>query len=1425
MPETALTSALNATVITGDGNEGLLQNDMGNTLIKDSITGNIMSLNDGFIPLGMKEYGGILYIASYNPQTNEGELGTIPSPIIHYTAQDFSDIAESITITDLITETGKGETLQERLNSNLIYLSDNVFHGGDKFIVALNLEGIDNTYSRTNYIATEQLSLNFKESTEYPVISTTNKRGWYKVKLYAVTDSGKEILLDEINQESQSYFVGNQQLYSDYWFIESKELTNLDLDRTRLQNCFRTYPNIPSGRLAIKFELELHEPLQYLTNQTYEEGYPNLYIKFDASDSKNNTNYVIINGFSYKADCPIQPDMIKIRCNNGTFDFYTLTVSDNKVTEKTLIGKELTAIVNKNNILRLTKQYTFPFITTSENNIQAQLGCTLVKEKNDEGIEESKYVLSRKLPLQFETRRFPAKAMIDVAIEGANSILNIKNQDINYTSTGLLAIKVDELNTDLQFSVDLYVKNPNTQENNALSYIFYRTDYLPRYNPALAAIKDSEGLEQVFKDQYLQFETQDDTFDVKLFNNYSKTLTQKCFIYDEDEDETAGTNLILEYDDSLKKYIPKDEIENNQGYVHTLENYKNLRSWIYPQVICRLESDNTLKTDTDAVRLAYTYAPEYNRDNTSLSGSIIYKNYYAFIYDIHENEFKLDNTQCYLLADQFVVASEQPIVHGKHGNTIKERKLLVPIYDASDFQRQQNFFKKHINEFGLTPEDLKNNCIYSVNLNTINKDLSDKFFKDKDLYLKGKWNKAGKGIENNILGVECFWSKNNGLEKPPYNDYYDQALVYYDGEGKDFVPSDLESNKQGIIGRIPSKYPWDGGSSGFNDSKADFYRMHQDDQELISDRDWRKPLGEWPWFNYGGAITYAGTHLSGVSVQYSEAYPPSFLRQLTFFCPGYFSNTSRKIARDILDTTTFFDLRNGNTVLREYKTDFKIVLNIFDYKHPPLYLYTKPLYVNLQNHGNNYIKAFISQADYDRDNKGFDFNINETYNTIINGTTYSSTNTINGHILPIEELEDRIKKVEINSGILSAKVNRIGFEDSTYFKQIDYSLSAQPTKKGNIILPINYVASPSIFISITKDSLNLPYKAEYQLATQLYYNNYGYYANVLIPANIHTINFLRKASSETIGYETLIDIKGIQGKLYKPKDFITSGYVGNQSINVEYSGNNAPGLRSIKRNSLNNDFSTISNKGVNFKNYGVNSFCNIEGFLQLNQKNVENKVILDTTLHLSEGQYVFCVNYNYDYTDYNNPKFELSITNANTNSVDFIEFCDKYCIAFSVSDGDYNIKLRYSLNKSSEKFSQYIKNIGLYTLDWQNQDTTKYLDDADKITDEDFTIISSNVRYLNNNKYNGIIFPASFCYKEEQVDSNGNIEQIGCLSKTFGGFQELPNYAYQRFEGSYRINLTTNTPVIDVDSLDRAPEDVNNSLKEIKIRHIIENDT
>ena len=74
-----LTNCLNGTLITYNGNELILQNDVGNSKIpieKDTY----VQLKDGFVPIGLKEFGGILYIFSVNPKTNYCEIGTFPSP-------------------------------------------------------------------------------------------------------------------------------------------------------------------------------------------------------------------------------------------------------------------------------------------------------------------------------------------------------------------------------------------------------------------------------------------------------------------------------------------------------------------------------------------------------------------------------------------------------------------------------------------------------------------------------------------------------------------------------------------------------------------------------------------------------------------------------------------------------------------------------------------------------------------------------------------------------------------------------------------------------------------------------------------------------------------------------------------------------------------------------------------------------------------------------------------------------------------------------------------------------------------------------------------------------------------------------------------------------------------------------------------------
>ena len=69
-----LTDCLNGTLITMNGNEVILQNDMGNRRVDNAY------LPSGYEPVGMKEYGGIIYVAAYNPITNKSQIGSFPSP-------------------------------------------------------------------------------------------------------------------------------------------------------------------------------------------------------------------------------------------------------------------------------------------------------------------------------------------------------------------------------------------------------------------------------------------------------------------------------------------------------------------------------------------------------------------------------------------------------------------------------------------------------------------------------------------------------------------------------------------------------------------------------------------------------------------------------------------------------------------------------------------------------------------------------------------------------------------------------------------------------------------------------------------------------------------------------------------------------------------------------------------------------------------------------------------------------------------------------------------------------------------------------------------------------------------------------------------------------------------------------------------------
>jgi len=104
---------------------------------------------------------------------------------------------------------------------------------------------------------------------DFPQITNTKYRGWFKIKLLALGINGEDPKeLTSITNEAQEYYTTNGKKTSEYWFINSSDLIGNDfnLNRTRTSGLFRTFPNIQSGRLAIQFEVEKPEQLEYLYN-------------------------------------------------------------------------------------------------------------------------------------------------------------------------------------------------------------------------------------------------------------------------------------------------------------------------------------------------------------------------------------------------------------------------------------------------------------------------------------------------------------------------------------------------------------------------------------------------------------------------------------------------------------------------------------------------------------------------------------------------------------------------------------------------------------------------------------------------------------------------------------------------------------------------------------------------------------------------------------------------------------------------------------------------------------------------------------------------------------------------------------------------------------------------------------------------------
>lgn len=225
-----LTNALNATLLTFNGNELSLQNDMGNARVETAF------LPEGYIPVGTCEYGGIIYIVSYNPLEDKSQIGCFPSPERNITSDEMEIPQHSIDNSDF--QGNDGEIIN---NSKYVLLKNDNLNPGDKFII------------QTDEKIYEERLLNLYKNNQLinnPVL---------KISVVSIEESGKIIYLNStlrqyeklINDDTYKYHIlGSND-------VNNNEINKPDIDdyRNVLSSGYNIFKSKTSGKLALLAEL------------------------------------------------------------------------------------------------------------------------------------------------------------------------------------------------------------------------------------------------------------------------------------------------------------------------------------------------------------------------------------------------------------------------------------------------------------------------------------------------------------------------------------------------------------------------------------------------------------------------------------------------------------------------------------------------------------------------------------------------------------------------------------------------------------------------------------------------------------------------------------------------------------------------------------------------------------------------------------------------------------------------------------------------------------------------------------------------------------------------------------------------------------------------------------------------------------------
>lgn len=248
-PNTVLTSALNATFVTFNGNEYVLQNDMGNGRVETA------KLPEGYIPIGTTELGGIIYIVSYNPLIDQCQIGSFPSPERIYSGNEKDPVISKFENGNPTVELNSenfvnksGEITNTRV---LLQISDTTFNPGDQYIVtAYPLSVGDNEVKNYEHI-TDCFNVN----------DQTGPRD-LRLQLITLDSNNKVIELSPIQQ----FEPAGEGVSGSYFLLEGEITKNTTVEnveglvtnyRNIVSSAYNTFKSKVAGVMYIEADLEV----------------------------------------------------------------------------------------------------------------------------------------------------------------------------------------------------------------------------------------------------------------------------------------------------------------------------------------------------------------------------------------------------------------------------------------------------------------------------------------------------------------------------------------------------------------------------------------------------------------------------------------------------------------------------------------------------------------------------------------------------------------------------------------------------------------------------------------------------------------------------------------------------------------------------------------------------------------------------------------------------------------------------------------------------------------------------------------------------------------------------------------------------------------------------------------------------------------